>query len=54
MLEIAKHIIILKTQNQLNLLKLERNKTEPLKNDIKKTKEIINKIQSVNNYETLL
>ncbi len=54
MLEIAKHIIMLKTQNQLNLLKLERNKTEPLKNDIKKTKEIINKIQSANDYEVLL
>ncbi len=54
MLEIAKNIIILKTKNQLNLLKLERNKTDELKDNIKKTKEIINQIQTAEGYETLL
>jgi len=54
MLEIAKNIIFLKIQNQCNLLKLIREKSIYLKDDIKKIKEIISKIWKVDNYESLL
>jgi len=54
MLEIAKNIVFLKTQNQLNLLKSIREKSDFTKKDIEKVKEIILKIESVENYESLL
>ncbi len=54
MLEIAKNIVFLKTQNQLNLLKQTREKPEFLKDDIEKVKEIIDKISSAQTYENLL
>lgn len=54
MLEIAKNIILLKTKNQLNLLKNVRNKDDLLKKEIEKTKEIIDKIPQSENYESLL
>jgi CRISPR/Cas system-associated endonuclease Cas1 len=54
MLEIAKEIVLLKTRNQLNLLKNIRDKTEILKNEIERTKEIIEKIPRTTNYESLL
>lgn len=54
MLHIAKEIIILKTKNQLSLLKSFREKSDDLKKEIEKTKDIIEKISSADNYETLL
>jgi len=54
MLEIAKNIILLKTTNQLNLLKSIREKPQFIKNDIEKVRGIISKIESVENYESLL
>lgn len=54
MLEIAKHIITLKTKNQLELLKATRNKDFSLKGDITKITGIIEKIDMSENYETLL
>jgi CRISPR/Cas system-associated endonuclease Cas1 len=54
MLEIAKEIILLKTKNQLNLLKNVRNKDEIFKKEIKQTQEIIDKIPQSENYESLL
>jgi hypothetical protein len=54
MLEIAKNIILLKTNNQLKLLKNIRNKADFIKKDIEKIKEIIKKIPKSQNYETLL
>lgn len=54
MLEIAKSIIFLKTQNQLNLLKSIREKQDFIKNDIKKIKEIILKIEKTQSPESLL
>ncbi len=54
MLEIAKNLILLKTKNQLNLLKLIRDKPDFVKDDIKKISEIISKIDDVSNYESLL
>lgn len=54
MLEIAKNIILLKTRNQLNLLKKTRNKDELFKKEIGKAKEIIEKIPQSENYESLL
>ncbi|NDK07887.1 type V CRISPR-associated endonuclease Cas1 [Candidatus Gracilibacteria bacterium] len=54
MLEIAKEIVLLKTRNQLNLLKNIRDKSEVLKKEIEKTKEIIAKIPRTTNYESLL
>jgi CRISPR/Cas system-associated endonuclease Cas1 len=54
MLDIAKEIVLLKTRNQLNLLKNIRDKTEILKNEIERTKEIIEKIPRTTNYESLL
>lgn len=54
MLQIAKEIVLLKTKNQLNLLKNIRNKDELLKQEIEKTKEIILKIPECNEYESLL
>lgn len=43
MLHIAKEIILLKTKNQLSLLKNFRDKSENLKQEIQKTKDIIEK-----------
>jgi len=54
MLEIAKDIILLKTRNQLNLLKNIRDKSELLKREIEKAKDIIEKIPYTSNYESLL
>lgn len=54
MLEIAKNIIKIKTRNQLELLKLTREKDISLKWDITKIKWIIEKIDTSENYETLL
>ncbi len=54
MLEIAKSIIKLKTHNQLELLKAIREKDLNLKWDITKINGIITKIDSVDNYESLL
>ena len=54
MLEIAKHIVTLKTSHQLKLLKDFREKDDNLKNEIQKIKEIIIKIPTTDNYETLL
>ena len=53
-LDIAKNIILLKIKNQLNLLKSIRNKPQYIKYNITKIKEIILKINLVNNYESLL
>jgi CRISP-associated protein Cas1 len=54
MLSIAKEIVLLKTKNQLNLLKNIRDKGEWLKWEIQRTKDIIEKIPSTDNYESLL
>lgn len=54
MLEIAKQIILLKTKNQLNLLKGIREKDEWLKWEIEKAKNIIAKICEVKSSESLL
>ncbi len=54
MLSIAKNIVLLKTNNQLQLLKNIRNKEWFIKKDIKKVKEIINKIPESKSYENLL
>lgn len=54
MLCIAKNIVILKTKNQLNLLKNIRNKNSLIKNEIENTKSIIEKIPLSENYEVLL
>ncbi|MDD3794018.1 MAG: type V CRISPR-associated endonuclease Cas1 [Candidatus Gracilibacteria bacterium] len=54
MLEIAKSIIKLKTHNQLELLKAIREKDLDIKGDITKINGIITKIDSVDNYESLL
>lgn len=54
MLHIAKEIILLKTRNQLSLLKNFRDKSENLKWEIQKTKDIIEKIPWAENYESLL
>lgn len=54
MLHIAKEIILLKTRNQLSLLKNFRDKSENLKWEIEKTKDIIEKIPLAENYESLL
>jgi CRISPR/Cas system-associated endonuclease Cas1 len=54
MLEIAKEIILLKTKNQLLLLKSIRKKDEELKNEIINIKNLIEKIPSSETYENLL
>jgi hypothetical protein len=54
MLEIAKNIVTLKTQNQLSLLKSIREKEEMTKSDIEKIKEMILKITDAQNYDNLL
>ncbi len=54
MFEIAKEIILLKTKNQLELLKLSREKDFNLKWDINKITWIIKKINDSKNYESLL
>jgi len=54
MLEIAKNLILLKTNNQLQLLKNIRNKEWFIKKDIEKIKEIIKKIPDSKDYEQLL
>ena len=54
MLSIAKEIILLKTKNQLSLLKNFREKSSDLKKEILKTKDIIEKISWAENYESLL
>lgn len=54
MLEIAKNIIKIKTRNQLELLKLIREKDLDLKWDISKINLIITKIDLVENYDVLL
>lgn len=54
MLAIAKEIVLLKTKNQLSLLKSLREKDVTLKNEIKKINDIIQKIPWVSEYESLL
>lgn len=54
MFYIAKEIILLKTKNQLSLLSNFRDKSETLKIEIQKTKEIIKKIPNAENPESLL
>jgi hypothetical protein len=54
MLEIAKNIIKIKTKNQLELLKNFREKNEALKENISKIKNINEKIDKVEDYESLL
>jgi len=54
MLNIAKNIVFLKTKNQLNLLKSTRDKSNLLKNEIERIKDIILKIETVETYESLL
>ncbi|EKE28447.1 MAG: hypothetical protein ACD_3C00058G0013 [uncultured bacterium (gcode 4)] len=54
MLIMAKEIILLKTRNQLALLKYDRNKDEEKKVDIEKIQLIINKIPQSETYENLL
>jgi CRISPR/Cas system-associated endonuclease Cas1 len=54
MLEIAKNIILLKTKNQLNLLKSIREKETSQKDEIKQVQDIIDKIQTTDNPESLL
>lgn len=54
MLEIAKKIILLKTKNQLSLLKEIRNKDTLIKGNIIKIEEIILKIPDSIEYENLL
>ncbi len=54
MLEIAKEIIILKTKNQLSLLKSIREKTTYLKDDLNRVKSIIESIKNTNKSESLL
>jgi hypothetical protein len=54
MLEIAKNIVLIKTNNQLKLLKNIRNKEWFIKKDIEKIKEIIKKIPESKDYESLL
>ena len=54
MLEIAKNIVLLKTNNQLQLLKNIRNKEWFIKKDIEKIKKIIEKIPESETYENLL
>lgn len=54
MLEIAKNLILIKTNNQLQLLKNIRNKEWFIKKDIEKIKEIIKKIPDSKDYEQLL
>lgn len=54
MLEIAKNIIRLKTRNQLELLKAIREKDLDLKWDIDKIEWIITKLDSAENYGSLL
>lgn len=54
MLELAKNIILLKVNNQLQLLKNIRNKPLFIEEDIIKIKTIITKIHTVEKYESLL
>jgi CRISPR/Cas system-associated endonuclease Cas1 len=54
MLEIAKEIVLIKTKNQLNLLKNIRGKDDLFKKEIENTKGIISKIPQSENYESLL
>jgi CRISPR/Cas system-associated endonuclease Cas1 len=54
MLEIAKEIILLKTKNQLSLLKSIRKKDGDLKKEIDNIKNLIEKIPSSETYENLL
>ncbi|MDD5770436.1 MAG: type V CRISPR-associated endonuclease Cas1 [Candidatus Gracilibacteria bacterium] len=54
MLHIAKEIVILKTKNQLSLLKGFREKDENIKKEILQINEIIQKIPNSMNYESLL
>jgi len=54
MLEIAKEIVLIKTKNQLNLLKNMRDKDDLFKKEIENTKSIISKIPQSENYESLL
>lgn len=54
MLQIAKEIVLLKTRNQLSLLKWFRDKDDDLKKEIQKAKDIIDKIPSAIDYESLL
>jgi len=54
MLNIAKNIITIKTNNQLSLIKNIRNKEWFIKKDIESIKEIILKIPNSETYENLL
>lgn len=54
MLKIAKNIVLLKINNQLQLLQSQRNKNQQNKNDIQKIKDIISQIPNVEKYESLL
>ncbi|USN58690.1 MAG: type V CRISPR-associated endonuclease Cas1 [Candidatus Peribacteria bacterium] len=54
MLEIAKHIVHLKTRNQLKLLKNTRDKNEDLKKSISQAQTILMQIDDAPSYESLL
>ncbi len=52
-LEYAKQLIFQKTTNQLKLLQKIRQKDSKLKTDIKKIKELIQKIENIDNFDSL-
>ena len=54
MLDIAKHIVRLKTANQLVLLKKRRDKWLDIQQDIKSIETLIEKLDSSENYDNLL
>ena len=54
MLQIAKNIVKIKVNNQLELLKNFREKNEALKENISKIKNINEKIDKVEDYESLM
>lgn len=54
MLFMAKELILLKTRNQLSLLKWFRNKEDEIKLEIKRIQDIIEKIPKSETYENLL
>ena len=54
MLQIAKNIVKIKVNNQLELLKNFREKNEALKENISKIKNINEKVDKVEDYESLL
>jgi CRISPR/Cas system-associated endonuclease Cas1 len=52
-LDYSKQLIFQKTTNQLQLLKNIRNKNNNLKSDIKKIKDLIKKIETTDNFDSL-